>query len=66
MVQTLKANLKVDWTAEHRQQVFAQVRAAVRRVLVRRGVKPEHQEPITLRVLEQAAATYRDWPVLAV
>jgi type I restriction enzyme R subunit len=55
VVQTLKRNLKVDWTAEHRQQVYARIRAAVRRVLQRRGVRPEHLEPITARVMEQAA-----------
>jgi type I restriction enzyme R subunit len=65
VVQTLKRNLKADWTAEHRQQVHAQIRAAVRRVLQKRGVKPEHLEPITVRVMEQAAATFKDWPVLA-
>jgi type I restriction enzyme R subunit len=37
VVQSLKQNLKVDWTAGHRQQVYAQIRAAVRRVLQRRG-----------------------------
>lgn len=67
VVETLKRNLWVDWTAELRQQVYAQSRAAVRRVLQRRGVKPEHlEQQITLRVLEQARATFADWPLLAV
>ena len=29
------------------------------------GVKAEDLEPITLRVMEQAAATFKDWPVIA-
>jgi hypothetical protein len=65
VVQTLKKNLKVDWNEPHRQQVFAAIRAAVRRTLQRRGVQPEHLEPITARVMEQAAATFANWPVLA-
>src|SRR5438132_1577203 len=65
VVQTLKKNLKVDWAAPHRQQVYSAIRAAVQRTLQRRGVKPEHLEPITLRVMEQAAATFKDWPILA-
>jgi type I restriction enzyme R subunit len=65
VVQTLKKNLKVDWTAEHRQQVQSQIRAAVKRTLQRHGVKAEHLEPISVRIMEQAAATFRDWPILA-
>lgn len=65
VVQTLKKNLKVDWTAPHRQQVQSQLRAAVKRTLQKRGVKPEHLEPISVRIMEQAAATFADWPFLA-
>jgi type I restriction enzyme, R subunit len=65
VVQTLKKNLKVDWAAPHRQQVYSAIRAAVQRTLQRRGVQPEHLEPITTRVMEQAAATFKDWPTLA-
>jgi type I restriction-modification system DNA methylase subunit len=39
--------------------------AAVRRTLQRHGVQPKHLEPITTRVMEQAAATFANWPVLA-
>jgi hypothetical protein len=28
-------------------------------------VQPEYLEPITTRVMEQAAATFANWPVLA-
>jgi type I restriction enzyme R subunit len=65
VVQTLKKNLKVDWTAPHRQQLQSQLRAAVKRTLQRRGVKPEHLEPISVQIMEQAATTFADWPILA-
>jgi type I restriction enzyme R subunit len=65
VVQTLKKNLKVDWAAPHRQQVYSAIRAAVQRTLQRRGVKPEHLEPITLRVMEQAATSFANWPIMA-
>jgi type I restriction enzyme R subunit len=64
-VHAMKRNLKVHRAEEHRPQVYAQVRAAVRRVLQRRGVRPEHLEPITLQVMEQAKATFANWPLLA-
>jgi type I restriction enzyme R subunit len=41
VVQTIRRNLKVEWTEPHRDNVKAAVRAAVRRVLRRRNVKPE-------------------------
>jgi hypothetical protein len=65
VVVTLKKNLKVDWTAPHRQQVQSHLRAAVKRTLQRHGVKPEHLEPISVQVMEQAARTFADWPILA-
>lgn len=65
VVQSLKKNLKVDWNAPHRQQVYAAIRATVKRTLRQRGVQEEHLEPITLRVMEQAAATFANWPILA-
>ena len=63
VVKTIKANLKVDWTAAHREDVQAEVRAAVKRVLRRKGVKPETFEFIVPKVMEQAEAMYRNWPV---
>ena len=49
VVQTIKKNLKVDWTEPHREDVKAAVRAAVRRVLRRRGVKEEDFEPFLVQ-----------------
>jgi type I restriction enzyme, R subunit len=60
VVVTVKKNLKVDWTEPHREDVKAAVRAAVRRVLRRRGVKEEDFEPFLVRIMEQAEALYGD------
>jgi type I restriction enzyme R subunit len=65
VVQTIKRNLKVDWTEAHRDDVMAGIRAAVKRVLRQRDVKAEDLEPLTKAVMEQAAALYADWPVAA-
>jgi type I restriction enzyme R subunit len=63
IVQVLKRNLKVDWTEPHRDDVRAAVRAAVKRVLFRRGVRVEDLEPFLGSVLVQAEALYADWPL---
>jgi type I restriction enzyme R subunit len=65
VVQSIKRNLKVDWTQPHRESVKAAVRAAVKRVLRSRGVKAEDLEPFTAAIMEQAEALYRDWPLAA-
>jgi type I restriction enzyme R subunit len=64
VVQTIKRNLKVDWTASHRQDVKAEVRAAVKRVLRRREVKEQDFEPFVDRLLQQAEALFADWPMV--
>lgn len=65
IVAAVKRNLKVDWTKPHREEVKAGVRAAVRQVLRRRGVKEEHLEPMTRQVITQAEALFREWPLAA-
>ncbi len=65
VVQTIKGNLKVDWTEPHREDVKAAVRAAVRRVLRRRGVRQEDFEPFLSRIIQQAEALFADWPFAA-
>ena len=65
IVQAVKKNLKVDWTKPHREDVKASVRATVKMVLRRRGVKPEHLETLTRQVIIQAEAMFRDWPMAA-
>ncbi len=63
IVQTLKRNLKVDWTEPHRQDVQAAVRASVRRVLKKRKVHENDLEPFLGSILVQAEALYADWPL---
>lgn len=65
VVKTIKSNLKVDWTEQHREDVKATVRAAVKRVLIRRGVREEDFEPFLARFIQQAEALYANWPVAA-
>jgi type I restriction enzyme R subunit len=65
VVQTVRRNLKVDWTEPHRDAVRAEVRAAVRRVLRTREVRREHFDFLIERIMEQAAALYADWPLAA-
>jgi type I restriction enzyme R subunit len=65
VVQAVKRNLKVDWTEPHREDVKASVKAAVRRVLRRRRVKPEDFAGLTTAVLAQAEALWKDWPRVA-
>lgn len=65
VVATIKRNLKVDWTEPHREAVKAEVRAAVRRTLRRRGVAAQDLEPFVERFLIQAEALFADWPVAA-
>jgi type I restriction enzyme R subunit len=65
VVQTVKRNLKVDWTEPHRSDVKAGVRAAVKRVLRNRGVDAGDFEAIVGRIMEQAEAMYAEWPLAA-
>jgi type I restriction enzyme R subunit len=62
VVQTVKNNLKVDWT--NRDDVKAAVRAAIRRTLMRRKIRPEDLEPFLGSILVQAEALYAEWPVI--
>lgn len=65
VVQSIKRNLKVDWTEPHREDVKAAVRAAVKRVLRNRGVKAEDLDPFVAAIMSQAKALYADWPLAA-
>ncbi len=65
VVRTIKRNLKVEWTEAHRDDVKAGVRGAVKRVLLRKGVKPGDFSKIVPFVMKQAEAAYRDWPLVA-
>jgi hypothetical protein len=65
VVQTDRRNLKVEWTEPHRDDVKAAVRAAVRRVLLRRVIKAEDFDQFLHFIMEQAEALYADWPLAA-
>jgi len=65
VVQALKAQLKVEWTQPHRDQIKAGVRAAVRRVLIRRGVSEDQLSELLEAVMRQAEAMYKNWPYAA-
>lgn len=62
VVQTVKSQLKVDWTQPHRDEIRAGVRAAVKRVLYRRAVRAEDLNALLDAVMRQAEAMYADWP----
>ncbi|MEM7308735.1 MAG: type I restriction endonuclease subunit R [Planctomycetota bacterium] len=65
VVQSIKRNLKVDWTAPHREDVKAAVRSAVKRVLRKRGVEAKDLDPFLSAIMDQAEALYADWPTAA-
>lgn len=65
IVATVKKNLKVDWTAPHRDDVRAAVRSAVKRTLRARGVKPEHFDRFVESIMEQAVVSFAEWPLAA-
>ena len=65
VVKALKANLRVDWADPAREQLQAEIRAIVRRTLRQRGIKPEALDVMTERVIVQATALYRAWPIAA-
>ena len=65
VVQTVKKNLKVDWTKPHREDVKAGVRAAVKTVLRKRGVNKELLDALTDKVIVQAEALFKEWPLAA-
>lgn len=65
VVQSIKRNLKVDWTEPHREDVKAAVRAAVRRVLTKHGVEKDDFDRLLPALMTQAEALYAKWPLAA-
>ena len=59
LVATVRANVTIDWTL--RENVRAQLRVLVRRILRRHGYPPDKQEKATLTVLEQAEVLSDGW-----
>jgi type I restriction enzyme R subunit len=65
VVQTVKRNLKVDWTEPHREDVKAGVRAAIKAVLRKNKVNASDFDKIIPFIMQQAEALYANWPVAA-
>ncbi len=59
LVQTVRNNVTIDWTL--RENVRAQLRVLVRRILRKHGYPPDKQEKATLTVLEQAEFLSEGW-----
>jgi type I restriction enzyme R subunit len=59
LVRTVRANVTIDWTL--RENVRAQIRVLVKRILRKYGYPPDKQEKATQTVLEQAALLSEEW-----
>jgi type I restriction enzyme R subunit len=59
LVQTIRANVTIDWTL--RENVRAQLRVLVKRILRKHGYPPDKQEQATHTVLEQAEVLSAAW-----
>jgi len=59
LVETVRRNVTIDWTV--RENVRAQLRVLVKRILRKHGYPPDKQEKATQTVLEQAEALSTEW-----
>ena len=59
LVETVRNNVTIDWTL--RENVRANLRVLVRRILRRHGYPPDKQEKATQTVLEQAEVLSEGW-----
>jgi type I restriction enzyme R subunit len=59
LVETVRRNVTIDWTL--RENVRAQLRVLVKRILRKHGYPPDKQEKATQTVLEQAALLSEVW-----
>ncbi len=59
LVETVRRNVTIDWTL--RENVRAQLRVLVRRILRKHGYPPDKQEKATITVLEQVEALSEGW-----
>lgn len=59
LVRTVRNNLKIDW--EVRENVRAEMRVLIKRILRRYGYPPDKQAKATELVLEQAEVLCKDW-----
>jgi type I restriction enzyme, R subunit len=61
LVETVRNNVTIDWTM--RENVRAQLRVLVKRILRRHGYPPDKQEKATQTVLEQAEVLSQEWAI---
>ena len=61
LVATVRKNVTIDWTM--RENVRAQLRVLVKRILRKYGYPPDKQEKATQTVLEQAEVLSEEWAV---
>ena len=61
LVETVRGNVTIDWTL--RENVRAQLRVLVKRILRKHGYPPDKQEKATRTVLEQAEVLSVGWAV---
>jgi type I restriction enzyme R subunit len=59
LVETVRKNVTIDWTLP--ENVRAQLRVLVKRILRKHGYPPDKQEKATQTVLEQAALLSAEW-----
>ena len=59
LVETVRKNVTIDWTL--RENVRANLRVLVKRILRKYGYPPDKQEKATQTVLEQAALLSGEW-----
>jgi type I restriction enzyme, R subunit len=61
LVDAVKRNVTIDWAV--RENVRAQIRVIVKRILRKYGYPPDKQEKATQTVLEQAELLSEGWAV---
>ena len=61
LVDAVRRNVTIDWTL--RENVRAQLRVIVKRILRKHGYPPDKQEQATQTVLEQAEVLSQEWAV---
>jgi type I restriction enzyme R subunit len=59
LTESVRRNVTIDWTA--RENVRAQLRVCVKRILRKYGYPPDKQEQATQTVIEQAEVLSRAW-----
>jgi type I restriction enzyme R subunit len=59
LLKAVRGNIKIDWTV--RENVRAEMRVIIKRILRRHGYPPDKQARATELVLEQAEVLCRDW-----